>query len=371
MDEQTILVVDDTADNIDVMSSILWSEFRVKAARDGERALKIASSSPAPDLILLDIMMPEMDGYEVISRLKSDPSTAHIPVIFVTAEAQAEDEAKGLSLGAVDYITKPVTPDIVLARVRTHLTLHNQQRELEASYENLQRMEELRDSLVHMVVHDMRTPLSVMRTSLSMLKDEIIDDLSEDNRLDLEDALSGSESLIRLVNDLLDVSQMEAGMMPLERRRTNIVAIATEAIERVQKLAQQIDLSIDTEDEMLVECDPRIIDRVISNFLHNALKFTPIGGAITVSASSTDNYVEMSVSDTGPGIAEEHQSHIFDKFAQTKEARQFTSSGLGLTFCRMAIEAHQGKIGLQSEVGAGSRFWFTLPNQGKEVRSDR
>jgi len=372
MEKQTVLIIDDLPANIDVLSGILRVDYQVKAALNGERALNIAATSPPPDLILLDIMMPEMDGYEVIGRLKSSPSTEHIPVIFVTAKAQEVDEEKGLSLGAVDYITKPISPAIVLARVKTHLTLYNKSRELEESYKNLQRMEELRDSLVHMIVHDMRTPVSVIQISLNMLKEEIGNDLVEDNRLDLEDALRGIESLIKMINDLLDVSRMESGKMPIKRRTSNVVGIARESIENVRKLAGEISLSLETEhEEVLVECDPEIIDRVISNFLHNALKFTPTGGSVTVMISKMEGFIEISITDTGSGIPEEFLEQIFDKFGQTEEARQYTSSGLGLTFCKMAVESHQGEIGVGSEIGAGSRFWFTLPDEPIEARSDQ
>jgi putative two-component system response regulator len=131
MDKQTVLVVDDTPDNIDVLSGVLENTYKVKAALNGARALKIAAATPSPDLILLDIMMPEMDGYEVIAKLKENPATSNIPVIFVTAKTDVVDEERGFSLGAVDYITKPITPSIVLARVSAQLALYNQNRELE------------------------------------------------------------------------------------------------------------------------------------------------------------------------------------------------------------------------------------------------
>lgn len=138
---QTILVVDDTPDNIDVLSGLLRPEFRVKAAASGERALQVARSTPPPDLILLDIMMPGMDGYQVCRELKEDPRTRHVPVIFVTARSEVADEARGLELGAVDYITKPISPPIVLARVRTQLKLYDQNRQLERKVQ--ERTEEL------------------------------------------------------------------------------------------------------------------------------------------------------------------------------------------------------------------------------------
>jgi len=170
-EKQTILVVDDTPENIDVLSGLLRSEFRVKAAPNGPRALQIAQALPQPDLILLDIMMPGMDGYQVCRELKSDPRTRHIPVIFVTARSDVEDEAKGLSLGAVDYITKPISPPIVLARVRTQLALHDQNRQLEQRVR--ERTEELVETRLEVIrrlgraaeLKDNETGLHVIRMS--------------------------------------------------------------------------------------------------------------------------------------------------------------------------------------------------------------
>lgn len=169
--KQTILVVDDTSENIDVLSGLLRGEYKVKAALSGERALKICSEEHKPDMILLDIMMPKMDGYEVCRRLKADPSTAKIPVIFVTAKDQTEDERAGLALGAVDYITKPIRPAIVEARVRTQLALYNQERHLEVKVR--QRTEQLNDSRLEIIrrlgraaeFKDNETGLHVIRMS--------------------------------------------------------------------------------------------------------------------------------------------------------------------------------------------------------------
>jgi len=143
-DKLIILVVDDTPANIDVLENVLGTDYRVKAALNGEKALELANVHPQPDMILLDIMMPGMDGYDVISRLQSNPATGHIPVIFVTAKAEVADEEKGLSLGAIDYITKPISPPIVRARVKTHLALYNQNRELERKVK--QRTQQLEES---------------------------------------------------------------------------------------------------------------------------------------------------------------------------------------------------------------------------------
>jgi putative two-component system response regulator len=170
-DKQTILVVDDTPDNIDILSSVLRSKYKVKAALNGERALKIARGEDKPDIILLDVMMPDIDGYEVCRRLKADPATANIPVIFITAKNQEEDEKHGLELGAVDYIAKPISPPIVLARVQTHLALYDMNRELR--HKVLVRTEQLIDTRLQ-IIHrlgraaefkDNETGLHVIRMS--------------------------------------------------------------------------------------------------------------------------------------------------------------------------------------------------------------
>jgi putative two-component system response regulator len=170
-DKEIILVVDDAPENIDVLSSVLRSEFKVKAALNGERALKIANGEPRPDMILLDIMMPGMNGYQVCQQLKSNPATASIPVIFITAKAHEEDEKLGLELGAVDYITKPINPSIVLARVHTHLALYDQNRELEKKVQD--RTAELHETRLEIIRHlgraaefkDNETGLHVVRMS--------------------------------------------------------------------------------------------------------------------------------------------------------------------------------------------------------------
>lgn len=169
--QQTILVVDDTPENIDVLAGVLRASYKVKAARNGKKALEIANSEQRPDMVLLDIMMPDMDGYEVLSRLKANPITAQIPVIFVTAMSELEDEERGLDLGAIDYITKPISPRIVLARVKTHLALYNQNRELERKVQL--RTQELRESRFDVIRHlakaaefkDTDTGLHVVRMS--------------------------------------------------------------------------------------------------------------------------------------------------------------------------------------------------------------
>lgn len=363
MAKPTILVVDDTPENIQVLTRVLRTEFRVKAAHNGERALEIAASSPSPDLILLDVVMADMDGYEVIDRLKSNPATDHIPVIFVTAMTQEVHEEKGLNLGAVDYIAKPISPVIVLARVKTHLALYKQTRELEMNYKKLQRLEELRDNLVHMVVHDMRSPLTVIQMALRFLADGAGKQLDVESQQDIADAVANSETLAKMVNDLLDVSRFEANQMPLNLQENDLVNTLEQAIDKFGLHATAGRIYIQSEFEnVLLRFDREVIRRVITNLVGNAVKFSPNGADIRITVKSSDDKVEVSVHDDGPGIPEEYQNKIFEKFGQaTNKQDRIPSTGLGLTFCKLAVEAHHGEIGVDSEPGKGSRFWFSLP----------
>ena len=177
--KQTVLIVDDRPENIRVLDVILRPHYEVKAALDGEKALAIARSTDPPDLILLDIAMPVMDGYEVCRVLKEDAGTADIPVIFVTGKSGVEDERKGFDIGAVDYIIKPITPTLVLARVKTHLKLQTQNIQLLDNYKRLRELEDVRDSLVHMIIHDLRSPLMAVLGYLEMLESYEKDNLTD------------------------------------------------------------------------------------------------------------------------------------------------------------------------------------------------
>ncbi len=229
-----------------------------------------------------------------------------------------------------------------------------------------------RDALTHMVVHDMRTPLTSIITGLQTV--EHLEDAPELRREFLGGALSGANRLLLMVNDLLDISKLESGQMTLRRQRLRIGEVMEEAAHLVAALARDKRLTLRQEGELaggvsggLVEADREIVRRVLVNLLGNALKFTPEGGLITVRAEpAAEGALCVSVIDTGPGIAPEHQARIFEKFYQVQPGATggVAATGLGLSFCKMAVEAHGGQIGVESAPGQGSRFWFTLPAAG-------
>ena len=346
-DAKCLLIVDDTPENIEVLVEILSPEYRTKVALTGEKAVGLCAGDGPPDLILLDVMMPGMDGYEVCRRLKVAEPTRDIPVIFVTAKTEEQDETKGLELGAVDYITKPISPAIVKARVRTHLALLTQRQQIEESYVRLQELESLRDNLTGMIVHDMRSPLMAIMGGVQLLSEKL-DEADEDFQFATMATAAASE-LNEMVTSLLDISRMESGHMPLE-------AIAE---------FEEIRLAV-TGESTPAAVDEKLLHRVFQNLLNNAIKFSPGGSTVLVTVARDGECVRVAVADSGPGISEEYREKIFEKFGQV-EARKKSQkhfAGLGLTFCKLAVEAHGGQIGVDSEVGRGSTFWFTLPCHG-------
>ena len=363
----TLLVVDDSVTNINILIEALGKDYTVCVDTDGAAALKSAKET-LPDLILLDIMMPGMDGFEVCRQLKGDPSTRDIPIIFLTALDEDEDEASGLALGASDYITKPFNPAILKARVNNHLELRHQKRDLQKSYDKLRELEIQRDNLVHMVVHDMRSPLAVILGNLEMAQAA---SLPERVAACIGDALSCTNAIMEMVSTLLDINKMEAGQIILNYSAVDISNLVRETISMVAPLqdSRRITLTPPGEIEAL-SGDANLIRRILQNLIANAIKFTDKNkGIITLRIEGVaDNKIRVSVVDNGPGIPPEFQAKVFDKFCQVaaRKQSQGRSTGIGLTFCKLAVEAHGGRIGLESDEGKGSTFWFELPRRWAE-----
>ncbi|MHB1458696.1 MAG: hybrid sensor histidine kinase/response regulator, partial [Armatimonadota bacterium] len=337
----------------------------------GKFALQTAKHD-LPDLILLDVMMPGMNGYEVCERLKMDEQLAEIPVIFLSALNETADKVKAFEAGGVDYVTKPFQLREVQARVAAHLELHRQKRLLKDSYEQLRRLEELRDNLVHMVVHDMRTPLTSMKGFLQLLDMVEGESMSKDAKEYVAILTDATENLIELASSLLDVSKMEAGEMTLDLGECNLIEIIKEVLGKVESLRGNRQFSVEAPEEpMTILGDAKLLTRVIQNLLGNALKFTPDGGSISVGFEFNDPCVRVYVRDNGPGIPHESLERIFDKFGQvaSQQSQRQYSTGLGLTFCKLAVETHGGSIGVDSEVGIGSTFWFNIPICGPQKES--
>ncbi len=368
--EPTILVVDDTEDNLDLLEFALKRKpVKMLRATSGMACLAIAKESK-PDIVLLDIQMPEMDGFETLKRLRMNPETAKIPVIFLTAQKKdPESIAKGLALGADQYLTKPIDTEELLVRTKMLVSLKRAEAELER----------MRADFMAMLVHDLRSPLIGIKNVLELLlESDKSAPLSQDYFDLINSAQMSSNRLLELVSDLLDVSKYEAGNIAFEKGSVPVSRFIDPIVKQmeVQFRQRNITLSASYSNGLPnVLADAQKTEQVMMNFLSNALKFTKSGGTITVSAEPitekvhteledlTRRFVRINISDTGVGIPAEEIGMLFKRYKQTSSARttKHKGTGLGLVICKLIIEAQGGTVGVQSEPGKGSTFNFTLP----------
>jgi two-component system, sensor histidine kinase and response regulator len=363
----SILVVDDTPANLQMLADMLKRRgYRARPVPSGRLALQAAKADP-PDLILLDINMPVMDGYEVCGELKKDPTLAAIPVIFISAYGETVDKMRAFAVGGVDYVTKPFQVEEVEARVSVHVQLCRQKRELEALLNRQRELEGLRDSMVHMIVHDLRAPLTATFNYLDMVREQEAGFISPESTQNLDLATKSCRWMVQMVNVLLDASKIEAGQMHLHVVECDVGMVLLDAIDIIRSLADERNVMFQPT-HLRATLDRDVVARVVQNLVSNAVKLTPPGGEVRVSLNRTDDTLRVEVTDHGPGIAVEHHPKIFEKFGQldTNVRQSIPSSGLGLYFCKLAIEAHGGRIGVVSEVGLGSTFWFELPMRGPQ-----
>ncbi len=379
MDKARILVVDDTPDNLAILSELLSPDFRVSIALNGFEALELASSVTIPDLILLDIMMPEIDGYQVCRILKKKEDTKHIPIIFITALTEIQNEKKGLELGAVDYITKPFNPSIVLARVKTHLALYNQTRLLQNLVE--ERTKELKrarneaiqanktkSAFLANMNHELRTPLNgiVGMTQLLMTTNP-----TEEQLEFLECARISSARLLTMVNDLLDLSMLESEKIHLVpsdfNLKKNIQGIAEHYQQRAEEKGLQFNCEIDPGMHNFFHADFNRIRQIIVNLLNNSMQFTEEGSVHLDIAekilSKEEVQLIFSVSDTGVGINEEQQKFIFDIFSIGEDymTKRYGGAGLGLAISKHLVSLLGGHIWLDSGEKHDTKFSFFIP----------
>jgi signal transduction histidine kinase/CheY-like chemotaxis protein len=476
----TILVVDDIADNLALLGSLLKTSYKIKVASDGEKAIDIAQSNPQPDLILLDIMMPDIDGYEVCRRLKANRSTRDIPIVFLTAKSEIDNETKGLELGAVDYITKPISPPILLSRIKTHLkikqmqdVLHDQRAwflniiefapdailvtdeqntvilcnsraeeifgynssefdsknindlllpdvsnrknigigkrkngsrfPLEMSLKQLPNLNEggecacimVRDIAERMKIedeihaakklaenanqmksdflanmsHELRTPLNAIIGYSEMLQEEAEDFNQHQFIPDLQKIHGAGKHLLTLINDILDLSKIEAGKMELFLEDVDLPKMVNEVkgiiFPMIEKNNNQLVIECATNLESM-HTDVIKIKQILFNLLSNAAKFTH-DGVITLSIKNlmVENKagVQMSVSDNGIGLTQEQISKLFGNFSQadTSTTRKYGGTGLGLAICRRFCQMMGGDITVISVINEGSTFTVALP----------
>ncbi len=361
----SILIVDDTPANLELLAGMLKDRgYKIRMAVNGELAL-LAVRNAAPDLILLDIIMPGMDGYAVCARLKEDEKLKDIPVIFLSALNETEDKLKAFRAGGADYISKPFNFEEVNVRVETQLKIRAQKRDLQEHYDKLRELEKMRDSLVHMMAHDLRSPLTAISSFLQLLKEDAKGCLSTAAAGDIEEVLKAVRKMTRMVSDMVDTSKLEDGKMKLDVKDCDLAAVCREVMDSLKPLAGSRLLSLEgVTAPVKVPADRELVARVLQNLLANAIKFAPReGGRVRVYMKNTEEGARVSVENNGRSIPVEYQQKIFEKFGQveTGSDKHGYSTGLGLNFCKLAVEAHGGTIGVTSEKNQPTTFWFELP----------
>ena len=353
-----ILVVDDSPDNVFLIKTILEEEgYTVSTAENGASALAQLETSTC-DLVLLDLMMPGIDGYEVTKRVRQNMALPFIPILLITAH-DSPNVAQGLDLGADDFIRKPVTVDELLARVRSLLRLKH-------SIDERDEIARQRQDFVSRLTHDLRTPLVAADRMLLLFQEGALGNLSDQMQEVIEIMARSNSNLLAMVNTLLEVYRFEAGRKTLAFQPVNVSQLLEEVSEELSSLAAQKELAVNLdlgEDSGIskVMGDRLELHRLFTNLIGNAIKFTDTG-SVTIRltpATASDEYITVEVADTGPGIPVEEQATLFERFRQG--SHKSSGSGLGLYLSRRIVEAHQGTILMNSEVGKGSVFTVRLP----------
>jgi len=355
-----VLVVDDTPANLGLVVECLESNnLRVAVARDGAEALRRAELVQ-PDLILLDVMMPGLDGFETCQKLKAMETTRDIPVIFMTSLTRTDDKIKGFRAGAVDYITKPLQVEEVAARVNTHLKLRALQKLQEQQNIRLQKEVETREqaeealievingvrNVSNAIAHDLRTPLTELRSRLEMLTLTLRRQGNDQCLTELEVALTDVDRVINIFNALLRLAEIDAGVRRSGFMPSDLEAIVSDAVEFYQPVAElrPITLSLRTSGDLMAISDPLLLAQAIGNLIDNALKFAREGGEVSVVAARRGDMIAISVADDGPGILDEEKSKVTERFYRGDASRGTPGVGLGLALVKAVAALHRGSL---------------------------
>lgn len=382
----TILIVDDNENNLFSLRTLIEEHINadVKEANSGEKALKILFKERV-DLIILDIQMEGMDGFELASIIKKRKKTSSIPIVFLTASYIGDEfQRRGFEIGAVDYLTKPIDEYQLINRINVYLKMIEKERtmnillekrvreqteELRAAKEAAEAANEAKSIFLANISHELRTPINILYSTIQIINSY----LNEDKVLDREKIRSkiamqqqNCYRLLRLVNNLIDITKIDSGYFELKFSRCNIVEVVENITLLVVEYAKNkgVSLIFDTDvEEKIISCDQNAMERIILNLLSNAIKFTPRGGSIKVEVKDCGKTVAISVKDTGIGIQEDKLEMIFERFKQVDNllTRKNEGSGIGLSLVKSLVELHGGKISVKSEYNRGSEFTVELP----------
>jgi signal transduction histidine kinase len=363
-----VLIVDDDRMNIRVLRGILKGDgYTLAEADSGESALLLYANF-RPDLVLLDVMLPGIDGFETCRQLKRDYGDNSAPVIFITAKSESDDVVEGLSAGGVDYLPKPFKPKEVMARIRTHLQNQILSEQRTMLVEQLRKANAAKNRFLGMAAHDLRNPLASIRGITEFMREGAVGALSPE-QLGLIDTIhDASQAMLTMVNELLDVATIEAGELKLSLEIQNLGDLIAKSVTMINREALKKKTHVTFEpppQPVRLTIDPAKMKQVVDNLLSNAIKYSPPGSTIRalVISHPENSTCSFSVRDQGPGIAEHERDKLFKDFSRlsSKPTGGEKSTGLGLAICRKIVEAHHGQIVAENLPDRGCEFRVTLP----------
>jgi two-component system sensor histidine kinase/response regulator len=360
-----ILVVDDNPKNLQIIALTLRElNYKLIIADGGQKAIELSDRYQV-DLILLDVMMPGIDGFEVCRIIKSNSKYAAVPIIFLTALSEKANLVKGFELGAVDYITKPFNKEELISRIKTHLDLKFARDELQSVTNNLAESNAIKDKMFSVIGHDLRSPVG----SIKMMLELILGDFDNYEPKKIKETLNSlsktTEEVFNLLENLLWWARSQNGTLAIFPENIELTSLVSGLyyLNKGSFSLKNIQFSNSVEKECLVHADMNMLKTVLRNLISNAIKFTPEGGTVSVSATEDGEYVEIRVSDTGVGISDDNLSKLFDEKQQMSSlgTNNESGSGLGLILCKNFVQSNNGKIRVESTLGKGSTFTVEIP----------
>lgn len=363
--KQLVLIVDDLKDNILILAQILQPDYQVIFATNGTAAL-IMAETRLPDIILLDVMMPEMDGYQVCQHLKSGEKTRQIPVIFVTAKGEVDDELRGLEFGAVDYITKPLQPKIVKLRVAVHLDIDKHKRnEEQLRQEKIQAeaFNKAKTEFLSRMSHELRTPMNAVLGFAQLLE---MDNLTADQKENVLEIINAGQHLLHLINEMLELATIESGKLELNIGGFDLNTCIKNCISLTRLSASKRGIEIInemiSEPDLKIIADPLRFKQVLLNLISNAIKYNKENGSVTLSYELMDTHVKINVIDTGKGLSPAQMGLLFNSFERLGvKCDEIQGTGIGLCITKQLVEAMHGELSVSSQQGQGSCFSVLFP----------
>jgi len=357
-----LLVVDDDRINRELLMHLFERDYHVSTASGGREALEALRQDPTIDLVMLDIMMPNMSGLEVLGEIRETPETRNLPVILISAMANTRDVVNGLRLGANDYITKPVDVSVVVARVKTQLMVKRLLDERQATITELTKAETLRSQLFRIASHDLKTPLSNIRMAEHLLRKMIPE--QKDTTQTLDTIRLTVESMGNIISNFLDMVELQTGQMDIKLKPIELKDVIYNVLTQYEIAANKKDIKLDMQETAgWVLADASRLVQVVSNLVSNAIKYSPSDSTITVSTRTENGLGYITIADEGPGIPEDERERLFTEFGKlsTRPTGGESSTGLGLWIVKHLTNAQRGNVGVDFPESGGSTFWVSLP----------